>query len=312
MISMRYHIVSLAAIFLALALGIVLGATKVSSPILAGLQSDKTSLSTAKDQLATENTSLNGRVTGDDKFAGSVANLAVRGTMPGATVVLFTTADADPGDRDAVLSLLARAGAKVTAQIQLTDAFADPAHASDLRALAARVLPAGAKLPESEQVGTVAGGLLSSVLLTDKSGQSRVKPVEATAALSALAGGGFLQASGPVAPGRSVIILTGPAVTGGSEADRAGAIADLATQLKTGAGGVVLAGRQGSEGATGSVGVIRSNTADAAAVTTVDNVDASVGRLAAVLGLVEQNGGGVGRYGFASSAQAQVPSLAVN
>lgn len=312
MISMRYHIVSLAAIFLALALGIVLGATKVSSPILAGLQSDKTSLSTEKDQLATANTGLNGRVTGDEKFAGSVSNLAVRGTMPGATVVLFTTSDADPGDRDAVLSLLARAGAKVTAQVQLTAAFADPAHASDLRALAARVLPAGAKLPESPQVGTVAGGLLGAVLLTDKSGQSRVKPVEATAALSALASGGFIQASGAVAPGRSVIILTGPAVTGGSEADKAAAIADAAAQLRSDAGGVVLAGRQGSENATGPVGVIRSNTAAAAAVSTVDNVDTTTGRLAAVLALVEQNGGGAGRYGFASSAQAQVPSLAVN
>ena len=40
MISMRYHIVSLAAVFLALALGIVLGATKISSPLLTGLQSD--------------------------------------------------------------------------------------------------------------------------------------------------------------------------------------------------------------------------------------------------------------------------------
>ena len=40
MISMRYHIVSLAAVFLALALGIVLGATKISSPLMTGLQSD--------------------------------------------------------------------------------------------------------------------------------------------------------------------------------------------------------------------------------------------------------------------------------
>ena len=38
MISMRYHIVSLAAVFLALALGIVLGATKIPSPLLAGLR----------------------------------------------------------------------------------------------------------------------------------------------------------------------------------------------------------------------------------------------------------------------------------
>ena len=311
MISMRYHIVSLAAIFLALALGIVLGATKISSPILSGLQSDKSDLTSQNDTLSSDNTSLTARVSSDDKFSSSVANLAVRGTLPNATVVLITTADADPGDRDAVLSLLARAGAKVTAQIQLTANFSDPSHADDLRTLSANVLPTGAKLPAVSQVGAVAGGLLASVLLTDKNGKNSVKPDQATAALSAFASGGFLQASGTVVPGRSVIILTGGAVTGGSEADRAAAIADLATQLKQSAGGVVVAGSSGSDAATGTVGVIRANTASSAQVTTVDNVDTASGRLATVLGLVEQNGGGVGRYGFAASAQAQIPTLGV-
>ena len=51
MISMRYHIVSLAAVFLAFALGVVFGATKISSPILAGLQDDKASLSSQTDDL---------------------------------------------------------------------------------------------------------------------------------------------------------------------------------------------------------------------------------------------------------------------
>src|SRR6195952_1733744 len=220
MISMRYHIVSLAAIFRALALGIVLGATKISPPILAGRKSDKTDLSSQNDTLSTDNTSLTARVSSDDKFATSVANLSVRGTLPNATVVLITTADADPSDRDAVLSLLDRAGAKVTAQIQLTANFADPSHADDLRNLSARVLPTGAKLPAVSQVGAVAGGLLGSVLLTDRNGKTSVKPDQATAALSAFAGGGFLQTSGVVVPGRLVVILTGAAVTGGSEADR--------------------------------------------------------------------------------------------
>jgi Copper transport outer membrane protein, MctB len=311
MISMRYHIVSLAAIFLALALGIVLGATKISSPILAGLQSDKSDLATQNDTLTSDNESLTSRVSSDDKFSAAVANLAVRGTLPNATVVLITTAEADPGDRDAVLSLLARAGAKVTAQIQLTANFADPSHADDLRTLSARVLPTGAKLPAVSQVGAVAGGLLASVLLTDKTGKPTTKADQATAALSAFASAGFLQASGTVVPGRLVIILTGGAFTGGSEADRASAIADLATQLKQSSGGVVVAGDAGSDGATGTVGVIRANTASSASVTTVDNVDTASGRLATVLGLVEQNGGGFGRYGFAASAQAQIPILGV-
>ncbi len=311
MISMRYHIVSLAAIFLALALGIVLGATKITSPILAGLQSDKTDLSTQNSTLSSDNSSLAARVSSDEKFASSVANLTVRGTLPNATVVLITTAEADPGDRDAVLSLLARAGAKVTASIQLASNFADPSYADDLRTLSARVLPTGAKLPAVSEVGAVAGGLLGSVLLTDRSGRTTTKPVQATAALSALAGGGFLQASGTVVPGRLVVILTGGAVTGGSEVDRAATIADLATQLRRSAGGVVVAGRSGSDVATGTVGLIRANTASSATVTTVDNVDTPVGRLATVLGLVEQNGGGVGRYGFSARAQAQIPTLGV-
>jgi len=91
MISMRYHIVSLAAIFLALALGIILGATKISSPILAGLQTDKTSLSSQNDQLSTDNSSLTARVSSDDKFSASVSSLAVRGTLPNTTVVLIST-----------------------------------------------------------------------------------------------------------------------------------------------------------------------------------------------------------------------------
>ena len=311
MISMRYHIVSLAAIFLALALGIVLGATKVSSPILAGLQSDKTDLSAQNDTLTSQNVNLNNRVNSDDKFAGAVSGLAVRGTLPAANVVLFTTFDADPGDRDAVVSLLTRAGAKVTAQLQLTAAFVDPQNASAIRDLAAKVLPAGAQLPASTSAGANAAGLLGSVLLTDKTGKT-ASSAEASAALSAFSGAGYLQATGTVTPGRLVVLLTGPAETGGSEADKAGMLADFAAQLKSTAGGVVVAGRQGSEGATGAVGVIRADTAKSAAVTTVDDVDTTTGRLATVLGLVEQNGGGVGRYGIANNAQGQIPSLAVN
>ena len=72
MISMRYHIVSLAAVFLALALGIVLGATKISSPLLSGQQSDNQSLTSQQQELSSTNTDLTNRVTGDEKFAGAI------------------------------------------------------------------------------------------------------------------------------------------------------------------------------------------------------------------------------------------------
>jgi len=311
MISMRYHIVSLAAVFLALALGIVVGATKISSPILSGLQSDNADLSSQHDALTSSNQDLSGRVTSDDKFAGSVGALTVRGTLPSTTVVLITTASADPADRDAVLSLLARAGATVTAQIQLTNDFSDPARADELRTLATTTLPTGVKLPEVPQAGAIAGGLLGSVLIVPAAGAAAPTAEQSAAVFAALTSAGFITVSGTPAAGQSVVILTGAQITGGSEADKAGAVAYLANQLGQGPTGVVVAGRTGSEQPTGTVGVIRGDTALSATVTTVDDVDTSSGRIATVLGLVEQNGGGVGRYGIGANAQAQSPTLAV-
>jgi len=313
MISMRYHIVSLAAIFLALALGIVLGATKISSPLLSGLQGDNELLASQQDELSTANEDLTGRVEADENFAGAVGALTVRGTLPSTNVVLITTAAADPADRDAVLSLLDRAGATVTAQIQVTNDFSDPARADELRTLAATTLPTGATLPEVPQVGAIAGGLLGSVLTAPAGGAAVASPEQAAAVLAALTSAGFITVTGTPVAGQSVVILTGAEATGGSESDKAAAVAYLAGQLaqNPNVSGVVVAGSGGSDQSTGTVGVIRADTALSAAVTTVDNVDSASGRIATVLGLVEQNGGGVGRYGFGADAQAQVPTLAV-
>jgi hypothetical protein len=311
MISMRSHIVSLAAIFLALALGIVLGATKVQSPILVGKEADNTQLTQQRDQLQQQHDQLAQQVTNDQRFAGDISALAVRGTLPKATVVLVSTADADPGDKEALLGLLARSGATVSAQIQVTADFTDPARSAELQSLLAKSLPAGSTIPEVASAGTMAGALLGAVLLTDANGKATAQPEEATAAMSALSAGGFVTASGAQSPGRLVLILTGAAITGGSETDRAAMLADLAAQLKKASGGVLLAGRSGSEAGTGAVGAVRSDPARSGAVSTIDDVENATGRLGAVLGLVEQSGGGVGQYGGGTGAQAPIPVLAV-
>jgi hypothetical protein len=311
MISMRYHIVSLAAVFLALALGIVLGATKISGPLMTSLQSDKETLSSEHDQLTTDNQNLTGRVSADEKTAGSVAALTVRGTLPNTNVVLITTQAADPADRDAVLSLLSRAGATVTGQIQLTNDFSDPLRADQLRQVAATTLPTGATLPEVPQAGAVAGGLLASVLLAPAGGAPVANAEQGAAVLAALQSAGFITVTGTPAAGQGVVVLTGAEATGGSEADKAAAVAYFSNQLAQTATGVVVAGRSGSEGPTGTVGVIRGDTALSGIVSTVDNVDSDTGRIATVLALVEQNGGGQGQYGFGTNASAQAPTLAV-
>ncbi len=312
MISMRYHIVSLAAVFLALALGIVLGATKINSPILAGLQGDTDTLTMERNTLKQENADLTGQVASAEQMAEAVSDVAVRGIFrPDPTVVLITTDDANSADRDAVLALLDKADAVIAAQIQLTVDFSDPSRAAEVRTLVTDNIPAGQKLPETDDVGTLMGGLLSSLVIADDTGSSPASEADATKAISALTTAGFIRTSGDLKAGRLVVMLTGGAQAGDSVADRAAAIASLAAQLKTTADGVVLAGRQGSatEG-SGPVGVIRADTADSASVTTIDDVDLASGRLATVLGLAEQDLGKAGRYGVDPTAQARVPSLA--
>ncbi|RIJ77569.1 copper transporter [Nakamurella silvestris] len=309
MISMRYHIISLAAVFLALALGIVLGATKASSPLLTSLSGSRDTLTQERDQLKADNEALNRQVASADTIGEAVSEVAVRYLMSDQTVVLITTSDADPADRDAVKSLLAKSGATITAEVNMTEGFTDPARAQELRTLVTSNIPAGKSLPEVTTAGSQVGGLFGILLVSDADGKPQAKDEEFAAALGAFDGAGFLKTSAAPKPGRFVVIVTGAATTGGSEADRAATTADLAAQLKTTAQGVVVAGRQGSDSPTGSVGLIRSDAYASSAVSTVDDVDTGNGRLATVLALAEQRGGGAGRYGVGPNAQAQVPTL---
>ena len=219
MISMRYHIISLAAAFLALALGIVLGATKINSPLLAGLQGDTETLTQQRDQLQTDNTALAAEVASAEQMAEALGEVAVRGVFrPNPNVVLITTADANSADRDAILSLLNEAAAPVATQIQLTADFTDPARSQELRTVLTSTLPAGQTLPEVDDPGTLAGAFLSLLVVADESGSSLANADQAATAFSALDTGGFVRITGTPAAGRLVIVLTGGDITGGSKA----------------------------------------------------------------------------------------------
>lgn len=309
MISMRYHIISLAAVFLALAVGVILGATKVGSPLLNSITGERDTVTQERDQLKVANESLQRQAEAGDGIADAVSEVAVRQLLNGDKVVLVTTADANPADRDAVKNLLVKAGATVSTEIDLTDAFTDPARAEELRGLITSNIPAGKSLPVVEKVGSQAGGLLSLLFLADASGNAQAKADEISAGVGAFEAAGYLAVSDAPAAGSLVLIVTGGANTGGSEADRAAVVSDMAAQLKVSAAGVVIAGAAGSEGETGAVGLIRSDPAASSAVSTVDDVDSGTGRLAAVLALAEQKFKSSGQYGTGANAGAAMPTL---
>ncbi|MGB3440378.1 MAG: copper transporter [Actinophytocola sp.] len=308
MISLRYHIISISAVFLALAVGVVLGSTTLSRSLLSGLNNENEDLAAQVNNLQTEKNAQDARLADADSFAAAVGPKAVQGQLAQRTVVLVATADAKPADRDALKALVANAGGTVTGELQLTTSFSDPRHADQLKDIVVRLLPAGVQLPTASDPGTLAGGLLGPLMLINKdTNKPQASADETAAALSGLTEGGFVKASQGLQPAQLAIVLTGGAASGDGAGDRAATVARFATQVDRSGAGTVLAGDAGSASGTGPVGVVRADTAATSILSTVDNLQTSSGRVVTVLALVEQLEGKAGRYGDAGNAERPAP-----
>jgi len=307
-ISLRQHAVSIAAIFLALAVGIVLGSGLLSSSLVSGLRDDKARM---RDELQAEqdrNSVLTERLNAADGFDAAVAGRVVRDTLAGRTVLMVAGPDADPADLDAVVATVEAAGAAVTGRVSLTESFVDAAGADLLRTTVTNVVPAGVQLQTGAvDQGSLAGDLLGAVLLVDPgTGQPRSTPEERTLALTTLRSAGFVSfEDGTVEPAQAAIVVTGDG-SGGEEGsgNRGALLARFAAIFDTRGAGTVLAGRPGAATGNGPLAVVRADTALSAGLSTVDNLDREAGRITTVLALQEQLAGGAGRYGTGPGAGA--------
>lgn len=306
---MRYHIVSVAAVFLALAVGVVLGSTSISDRLLAGVGAERESLQGQVEQLGAERSALKAQVAGSGQFESAVAPMAVQGQLAQRSVVLISSAEVPDQQRTVVSELLRDAGADLTGEVRLGDGFADPDRADQLRRVVTELLPAGLQLPTAADPGTLAGGLIGPLSLLDpQTGQPQTGDQERAAAFSGLADGGFATASPGLRPAQLAVVLTGGRIDGDRAGDKAATLARFATQVDRAGQGAVLAGGTGSADGTGAVGVARADPAIASNLSTVDNADRGSGQVAIVLAVREQADRQAGHYGVASSAQGPVPS----
>jgi outer membrane murein-binding lipoprotein Lpp len=297
LITLRYHALSIAAVFLALAVGVVLGAGGVSDRLLSSASRQADGLEGQVHTLTAERDGLVAAQRGADDFAARIGPVAVRGLLDKKKVA-FVTVGAEPADRDALVKLIGDAGGSVSGELALTPAVGDPARADQLRELTSQLLPTGAQLPAASDTGSLVGGLLGGVLLG-----SEVDATAADSVLSGLTAAGFVVPGDQPKPADLVLVLTGGALTGIDAGDAAAVTARMAAQLdRSGGAGAVLAGRAGSADATGAVGVARADPAITADLSTVDDVQSGSGQVSAVLALREQVDGRSGRYGTAVTA----------
>ena len=274
MVSFRYHVVSLTAVLLALAVGIVVGTTSVPA-------------APAARQVVVDGS-------GED-FARRVAPRLLKDALVGQRVLLLLAPDA-PAPRE-VVDGLRTAGATVTAQVRLQPALLDPSGSATVDDVVAGVLPDGLTLPQTSAIERAGAELAASLVTSDQgtdAGDSGAQRV-----LGGFSGADLLAFDGAAPTRRAtlVLVLAGPA--------RGAALASLAASFQARVGTVVAAPLAAARG-TGVIAVQRSGTGGASDVDGLGTPQALVG---AVLALAEQAAGGAGHYGTGPRASGVVPDL---
>jgi len=310
-ISLRQHAVSLVAVFLALAVGVILGSGLLSDTLVSGLRDDKDDLNAQLQEQYERANRLDARLSAADEFEATIAPRVVRDELRDRTVLVVTTPDTDPGDLDATVRTVEAAGGRITARLALTDTFLDVSAGDLLRSTVAQVVPAGVQLNTGAvDPGSLAGDLLGAVLLVDPAtGDTRGTPEERVLTLNTLRSGGFVTyEDGAVEPAQATVVVTGErAATDEQSAaggNRGALLARFAAAVDTRGAGTVLAGRPGAATGSGPIAVVRADAALSSAVSTVDDLDRESGRITTVLALREQLDGGSGRYGTGPAAAA--------
>ncbi len=306
MISLRTHAISLAAVFLALAVGVALGSGLLSNTVLSGLRDDKQELQSQINDLTDQKNALNEKLGAAGEFDAQMSPRILRDAMAGKSVVVFRTPDAEDDDVEALSRMAEQAGGTVTGTVSLTEEFVDANSAEKLLSVVnSPIVPAGAQLStKSVDQGSQAGDLLGLALLMNRDPKvPAVDDQQRDTVLTALRDTGFITyGTDRVGAANTALI-----VTGGGLADDAGnkgaTVARFAAGLAPHGSGTVIAGRDGSATGTAAVAVTRSDAALAAAVSTVDDVDAAAGRITGVLALADLiSGGRPGQYGVGQGA----------
>lgn len=278
MISFRHHIVSLVAIFLALAVGVVLG----GGPLSDLGRDDKPAAATTKAP-RTDRAAAYG-----DRFATASAGALYADGLKDRDVSVVVLPGADPDVISALGAQVETAGGAVAGTYEVQDALTDASEKSLVDTLGSQLaqqLGEGAvskDAPTYQRIGQLVGLAVSGDIPSS----------DAAAVRQSLAGAELLSSPDGAVRAPAVLVVLGdetdPAILSGVVAG----LADRAT-------GVVVAGD-----ADGLADLRSDNEADRAA--TVDGADTPLGQVTATLALIRSFSVQGGSFG-ASGSDGAVP-----
>ena len=317
MIDFRYHLVSIVAVFLALAIGIVLGATNLRGGTLDLLQSTNDSL---KNQLTAAQAARDGYLSQSsaaEQYLQSAEPTLLASQLKGENLVIVTEPGAQGSVVDGIKQAATLAGATVTGEVALQPKFNDisGANQSSLSSINNSIASQdGATLPAGSNPQTTyqqqAAQLIATAILANTT--TAVAPTDAQQILSAYAQGGYLTVSpagAPTAPAQLAVIVTPESAPADGQGDPANQVLLAVAQEFAGASSATLVAGSalGSAQSGSAMSVLRSSSVSSQ-VSSVDDADLTLGQITVVDALANQLAGKKpNSYGI-SGASAVSPS----
>jgi hypothetical protein len=312
MIDFRYHLVSIISIFLALAVGIVLGAGPLQANLGDQLGEQVAALRTEKQSLNDKLSTSEKLVDASDEYASAVQERVVRGRLTGHRVLVVAMPSADTSMVRSMETVATQSGAALTGTLSLSQDWFDPTQAAD-RATAARAAAAALGLASTASGDALLVEVLTSLGVSNTAGSASPKR---TAALKVLLDANLLDSTvTDLPPADIALVVSGDYA--GSEAgvsQRSDAVRTLVAALAASTRATVVAGGDtlaaaGQPATSNAVQAVREKSDTAAAVATVDHAAAGNGPTVVVLAVEDALDERIGHYGIASGATAKLPRV---
>ncbi|HEY0501032.1 MAG TPA: copper transporter [Kutzneria sp.] len=312
MINFRYHVVSLTAVFLALAIGLVVGTAALNGPVADSLRYQLDALKKDNSNKRDQVDQYRDQINRSQDFATQVAPTLLNGKLTGRRIVVVAL----PGATDytaGVISMLQIAGATVTARVTVQDKFFDPNVSTELLDLASQsyqgTIPFDGLPVNSDGVETASAQL--ALALLQRAGGSQPAADDVTSVLTAYTKAGYISVdekqAKAIGGAEGTVIVSGPPAVDKDAAKKSQSAVTLATQFDIRP--LLIAGDGVGDG--NLISAVRGDASLVTKISTVDNASTVQGQLAAGMATVErmvQNK--VGQYGLAAGASSLVPKAA--
>ena len=323
MIDFRYHLVSLVAVFIALAVGIVLGAGPLREGISDTIDEEVGQLRTERTELRSELDVRARQAEAKDEAVDLLSPRGVAGTLNGTRVALVVLPGADRNHVALLEDRVAEAGGALVLEVEVEDSF-DTAQVDE--GLVER-LATTLEVPEVRGVDEAGPGVLLGATLAGADPEGDVGAWLAAAERLEDEGLLDLRWQGPAAqvtdrrpPDVMIVVGGGLPEAADDEAqpevdarlstrlDLVRTLAALDQPLVVGAAGTESEALAEGGGEDALVQAIRDDGGLRDDVSTVDDLESASGRAAAVLGLAWELQEEAGHYGLGRQAEAPVPA----